>query len=222
MPEELDTATAGTEGPAPEPEPTRPGSRRTVTVVVGIAMLFAVGIVAEVVTVTSSGGDDTSSALVAKRRQERPASSPINATVDDVITSTSSNPSATTSTTLTITASETPTPVASIDESPPPAPAPAPSSVPGTPAVTISAPVGADGCTASWTVDDGGSPLVDFVVTHESAPAPPGPGGEQIGTALMMERTNATSAPVDLGGTIRVAAENSVGTGATSDALTCS
>jgi hypothetical protein len=111
-------------------------------------------------------------------------------------------------------AKRTPSQVLGGDEGPPPA------SVPGVPLVSIGAP-GPNGCPAWWTVDDGGSPIIYSIVTHESAPAPPGPDGTEIGTALMVEKTPATTATVSLGGTIRVSAENSAGPGPTSALLLC-
>ncbi len=183
MPEEHDTATVGTASNTPEPEPTRLGSHRNVAFATGIAMVTALGVVAVVLFVTSPGEADTSRAVVAKRTLQRSAPELTDANSSDAITSTSSTLGATT-TTLAPSRGETSAPVAPMIESSPPAPPAPPASVPGTPVVTISASVGAGGCTASWTTDDGGSPLVDYIVTHESAPAPPGPGGVEIGTAM--------------------------------------
>ena len=91
--------------------------------------------------------------------------------------------------------------------------------VPATPVVTVG-PAVPDGCIASWTVDDGGSPVLEYVVTRESAAAPPDRDGTELGTRRA-DRTADTAATVDPGGTIRVAATNSVGDGPVSDPAPC-
>ncbi len=102
-----------------------------------------------------------------------------------------------------------------------PASAPAPAPVaPGVPVVSMG-PAGPGSCAASWTVTDGGAAIIEYLVTHESEAAPPGPGGVDIGAALWVERTTATTATVDAGGTIRVSAHNAIGDGPTSEARRC-
>jgi hypothetical protein len=96
---------------------------------------------------------------------------------------------------------------------------PAPT-LPGTPVVSLG-PGGSNGCTASWTVDGRGTPIVEYFITRESEPAPPGPGGTEIGTALQVERTTDTTAPVDPGWTVRITAWNTLGQGPASEPILC-
>jgi hypothetical protein len=95
----------------------------------------------------------------------------------------------------------------------PAAPAPPPPSSPGAPVLSaVRTPEG--DCSVSWSVDDGGSPVLAFLVTTESAPAPTTPDGAGIGTALALERTLANAARVERGGgSLRVAAVNALGGG---------
>jgi hypothetical protein len=92
-------------------------------------------------------------------------------------------------------------------------PAPPPPSPPGVPVLSaVRTPEG--DCSVSWSVDDGGSPVLAFLVTTESAPAPATPDGAGIGTALALERTLANAARVERGGgSLRVAAVNALGGG---------
>ena len=219
-PEEPDTATVGTE--APSPDGASAPRRHPVALLVGVAALTIAGALALFVIVEGGGRRESA-------RETAAAPGPSRASDEDV-TPDGSAPDAHTTTTS---STSVPTPpldaaplVAPTPGAPEPVDLPGPgpvttaASAPGTPVVSIGAP-GPGGCPAWWTVDDGGRTLAYYVVTLESAPAPPGPDGTEIGTALMAEKTTATTATVDVGGTIRVSAENALGSGPTSGPLLC-
>jgi len=212
--EEPDTATAGTATPDHDGGP--PWRRHPVALGLSIAALTVWVAIGVAVLVGGHDGSRSAQEAVAKRD----ASQVLGA--DD---ERDANPAAESTTASSVVPPPTPTaPVApTADPSEPSAPgpsAPPPPSVPGVPLVSIGAP-GPNGCPAWWTVDNGGSPLVHYIVTRESAPAPPGTDGVEIGTALVVEKTTATTATVDVGGTIHVSAENVIGSGPTSATLSC-
>lgn len=216
-PEEPDTATVGTE--APSPGGASAPRRHRVAVFVGVAALTVAGALAVFVIVEGGGRESA--------RETAAAPGPSRASGEGV-TPDGSAPDAHTTTTSSTSVPTPPTAplVAPSPGAPEPVDLPGPGPVttaawaPGTPVVSIGAP-GPGGCPAWWTVDDGGRALAYYVVTLESAPAPPGADGTEIGTALRAEKTTATTATVDVGGTIRVTAENALGSGPTSGPLIC-
>ena len=92
--------------------------------------------------------------------------------------------------------------------------------VPGMPAFTVTPPDGSGSCTASWTVDDGGSAITRYYVSWESIPRTP--GGDAVETrSSQIAKTTDTSQQVPSGSLVTVTAENGVGKGSTSDKVAC-
>ena len=221
--EEPDTATAGTGTQAVEHDAAR-GHR--VALLVGAATVTILVVAAVFVIAPDRDRPERTRATVARREALRPASEAEAANSESGTTTTGIAPAAEPAPTARAATPASDTPGdragdASGDPSSAPGAPPAPSaSLPGTPVVAVGG-AGPNGCAVSWTVAGGGTPIVEFFVTRESEPAPPGPDGPEIGTAMQVERTTDTTATVGAGWTVRVAARNALGTGPASEPILC-
>jgi hypothetical protein len=218
--EEPDIATAGTG--EPDHDGTRPREQRVA--LFASTVLLVILAAAAVVAVTWGPTRSFEERTTVARRADRPDPTDSDPGLEADPTTTSS------STTTTIGLAAPPTSTAPAGTAPdhgpsypvaPPTTAPAPQPLPpGVPVVTVG-PAGPGGCTASWTVADGGAPIIDYRVLRESAPASAVVAGVDIGRGTTLDRMTATTATVELGGTISVSAHNAIGDSAYSEPQHC-
>jgi hypothetical protein len=112
---------------------------------------------------------------------------------------------------------------------------PADATPPAITAISITPPDTDGVCTASWTADDGGTPIKEYVVSKatpvvapdaEPAPATPAeatptPPGDEVPTEKVDEKTKDAFTDAPVGSTLTVTARNAVGISEPTDEVVC-